>query len=70
VRCSGYAIVDQELEIGLHSIAVRVRDQAGRVVAAMNIATHASRVSLTEVEKTFLREFEAAANELGSSLMA
>jgi IclR family pca regulon transcriptional regulator len=70
MRCSGYAIVDQELGIGLRSIVVPVRDQAGRVVAAMNIGTHASRVSLAEVEKTFLRELEAAANELGSSLMA
>ena len=70
MRRAGYAIVDQELEIGLRSIAVPARDQAGRVVAAINIGTHASRVSLAEVEKTFLRELEAAANELGSSRMA
>jgi IclR family transcriptional regulator, pca regulon regulatory protein len=70
VRCSGYAIVDQELEIGLRSIAVPVRDHAGTVVAAMNIGTHASRVSLAEMERTFLRELRDAANELGSSLTA
>ncbi len=70
IRRKGYAIVDQELEIGLRSIAVPVRDHAGRVVAAMNIGTHASRVSLPEMEKTFLRELESAAIELGSSLMA
>jgi IclR family transcriptional regulator, pca regulon regulatory protein len=62
--------VDQELEVGLRSIAPPVRDHAGRVVAAMNIVTHASRVSLAEMEKTYLRELEAAANELGSSLMS
>ena len=70
IRRAGHAIVDQELEIGLRSIAVPVRDHAGKVVAAMNIGTHASRVSLEEIEKTFLRELESAANELGSSLMA
>ena len=70
IRRAGYSIVDQELEIGLRSIAVPVRDHAGTVVAAMNIGTHASRVSLAEMEKTFLRELQDAANELGSSLMA
>ncbi len=69
IRRAGYAIVDQELEIGLRSIAVPVRDHAGSVVAAMNIGTHASRVTLAEMEKTFLRELEAAASELGSLLL-
>jgi IclR family pca regulon transcriptional regulator len=69
VRRAGYAIVDQELEIGLRSIAVPVRDHTGAVVAAMNIGTHASRVSLAEMENTFLRELESAANELGTLLM-
>jgi IclR family pca regulon transcriptional regulator len=67
---AGYAIVDQELEVGLRSIAVPVRDHAGTVVAAMNIGTHASRVSPAEMEKTFLHELESAASELGSQLMA
>jgi IclR family pca regulon transcriptional regulator len=62
--------VDQELEFGLRSIVVPVRDHAGREVAAMNIGTHASRASLAEMEKTFLRELKPMANELGSSLMA
>jgi IclR family transcriptional regulator, pca regulon regulatory protein len=70
IRRAGYALVDQELEIGLRSIAVPVRDQAGSVVAAMNIGTHASRVSLGEMEKSFLRELQSAASELGSLLIA
>src|SRR5258706_1664171 len=69
VRRAGYAIVDQELEIGLRSIAVPVRDHTGAVVAAMNIGTHASRVSLAAMEKTFLRELSSAASELGSQLL-
>jgi hypothetical protein len=32
----------------------------------MNIGTHASRVALAEMAKTFLRELEDAANELDS----
>ncbi|MQY07712.1 IclR family transcriptional regulator domain-containing protein [Actinomadura macrotermitis] len=40
-RRDGFALVDQELEEGLRSLAVPVRDRAGRVVAALNAAGHA-----------------------------
>ncbi|TDC24012.1 IclR family transcriptional regulator [Streptomyces sp. 8K308] len=40
---AGYALVDEELEEGLRSLAVPVRDGAGRVVAAVNVSMHASR---------------------------
>ncbi len=46
VRRQGYALNDQELEIGLRSIAVPVRNVVGEVVAAMNVGAQASRVSL------------------------
>ncbi len=38
-RRQGYALVDQELEEGLRSLAVPVRDGDGVVVAAINVAT-------------------------------
>jgi IclR family pca regulon transcriptional regulator len=60
----GYAVVDQELELGLRSIAVPVRDLSGRVVAAMNISTQASRVPAAELARRFLPELTAAAQEL------
>ncbi|MEK8172860.1 IclR family transcriptional regulator C-terminal domain-containing protein [Streptomyces sp. M19] len=40
---AGHALVDEELEEGLRSLAVPVRDAGGRVVAALNLATHAGR---------------------------
>ena len=43
VRQDGYALVDGELEEGLRSIAVPVRDRTGTVVAAVNVAMHSSR---------------------------
>ncbi|MGI9208631.1 MAG: IclR family transcriptional regulator [Rhodococcus sp. (in: high G+C Gram-positive bacteria)] len=43
VRRDGYAIVDQELEEGLRSLAAPIRDESGAVVASMNISTHAGR---------------------------
>lgn len=42
VRDAGYSLVDQELEMGLRSLAVPVRDGSGRVVAAINVSTTAA----------------------------
>ena len=64
VRHKGYAIVDQELEIGLRSIAVPIRNAAGAVVAAMNIGTQAGRISRREMEGRFLPILQAAADEV------
>ncbi|HSX65843.1 MAG TPA: IclR family transcriptional regulator C-terminal domain-containing protein, partial [Pseudoxanthomonas sp.] len=50
VREQGWCIVDQELEQGLRSIAVPVRDSSGHVLAAMNVSTHAGRVPISELE--------------------
>lgn len=69
VRRNGYAIVDQELEIGLRSIAVPVRDTSGKVVAAMNVGTQAARVPLRDMEARILPRLQSAAAELGALLM-
>lgn len=69
VRRTGYAIVDQELEIGLRSIAVPVRDPTGKVVAAINIGTQSSRVPISEMEMKFLPRLRDAAEELGMLLL-
>ena len=64
VRRDGYAIVDQELEIGLRSIAVPVKDVAGKVVAAINAGTQSARVTLAEMKSRFLPALLTAAGEL------
>jgi IclR family pca regulon transcriptional regulator len=69
VRRDGYALVDQELELGLRSIAVPVRDAAGRCVAAINIGAQSARVSLAEMQAQFLQPLRAAANELAVLLV-
>lgn len=45
VRSQGYALMDEELEIGLRSIAVPIFDSRGSVVAAANVGVQASRMS-------------------------
>lgn len=70
VRESGHALLDQELEVGLRSIAVPVRDVRGNVVAAMNVSTHAARVSLDEMHRRFLPILSEGARGLGAVLVA
>lgn len=53
VRMQGWCVLDQELEIGLRSIAVPIRDRQGKVIAALNISTLVNRVS----EEQLLNEF-------------
>lgn len=54
VAAQGWAAVDQELEDGLRSIAAPIRDASGRVVAAINLSTHASRVSMDALRNRLL----------------
>ena len=44
VRERGWALVDQELEDGVRSVAAPLRDGTDRAVAAMNVSAHAGRV--------------------------
>ena len=46
IRARGWALVDQELEEGVRSIAAPVRDADGKAIAAVNISTHAGRRTL------------------------
>lgn len=68
VRERGYAIVDEELEIGLRSIAVPVRRPGDQVVAAVNVGVHAGRFTPTTMERDCLPVLQAAAAEIGRSI--
>lgn len=57
----GYAIVDEELELGLRSIAVPVRDRQGRIVAAVNVSTQSARFTCAEMRETILPHLKNAA---------
>lgn len=70
VRAQGYAMTDQELEDGLRSAAVPIRDAGGTVVAAMNVSTHASRVSMDDLRRNLLPHVIAAARSIEADLAA
>jgi IclR family pca regulon transcriptional regulator len=53
-RLKGYALVDQELETGLRSLAVPIYDRNGHILAALNVGTHAARSRLDEMTSRFL----------------
>lgn len=48
VKTQGFSFVDQELELGLRSLAVPIHNRNGNVIAALNVSTTAS----TPVDQT------------------
>ena len=68
VRSQGWCLVDQELEVGLRSVAAPLHDRTGRAVAAMNISTQAGRVSLATMRSEFVPRLLAAAAEIDKRL--
>mgnify|MGYP001282436926 FL=1 len=67
IRKQGYAVVKEELEVGLASVAVPIRNRAGTTVAAMNTSVAVTRQSpedLTELVPALL----AAADEVSNAL--
>ncbi|QIY71624.1 IclR family transcriptional regulator C-terminal domain-containing protein [Streptomyces sp. RLB1-33] len=68
VREEGYALVDEELEVGLRSVAVPVRERGGRVVAAVNVAMHSSRRTPEECVAEVLPELRATVGRIEEDL--
>jgi IclR family pca regulon transcriptional regulator len=67
-RRAGWALVDQELEEGLRSIAVPLTNAKGRVVAALNVSAHASRVSAEQMISNILPQLQEAKREIDGGL--
>lgn len=68
VRTQGWAIVDQELEEGLRSVAAPLRDRTGRAVAALNVGTSAGTMSLKELRSEVLPRLLQCAGEISAQL--
>ncbi len=68
VRRLGYALVDQELEVGLRSLAVPVYGPGGRVVATVNLSGNAPRMPVFDMQSNFLTPLRNAASELSAFL--
>jgi IclR family pca regulon transcriptional regulator len=68
VRSANYALVDQELELGLRSVAAPVFDGSGRVVAAMNVGMNVAQIRLKGLRERIVPALVAAARELSTIL--
>jgi IclR family transcriptional regulator, pca regulon regulatory protein len=68
VRSQGWALVDQELEEGLRSLAAPIRDRTGRTVAAVNLSAHASRPSIERARRELVPPLLATAARIEADL--
>lgn len=64
VRQQGWALIDEELEVGLISVAAPVRGRNGKVLAAVNVGLHSSRMSAAAVQETILPKLQATARQI------
>ena len=69
VREDGYALADQEAEIGFRSIAVPLQRLDGRTIAALNVGIHSERMPLKAMHGHFFPKLRALANELQQQLI-
>jgi IclR family transcriptional regulator, pca regulon regulatory protein len=70
VREQGWAMVDQEIELGIRSVAAPIRDRSGQTTAAINISSHASRVNLQDMRVRHLSLVLQAAAQISKMLGA
>jgi IclR family pca regulon transcriptional regulator len=68
IRQSGYAVNDEEIEVGLRVIAVPVREGGGNIIAAMCVSTYSSRYEVVQLTEKFLQPLLNASARLGQLL--
>lgn len=70
IRNQGFAIVDQELEEGLRSMAAPIHGENGSVVAALNVSAHASRGTSAAIKEELLPPLLDTARRIEADLRA
>jgi IclR family transcriptional regulator, pca regulon regulatory protein len=68
VKTNGYAVVQDELEVGLVAIAVPIWGPAGNVIAAMNCSSVARRTDSEEILRTRLDLLKQFAQQVSAAL--
>lgn len=64
VNRQGYALVEQELELGLTSISVPIRNHATNAIGALSISTHISQTTTEQVLTIILPALKATAKAI------
>lgn len=68
VRAQGHALVDEEIELGIRSVAVPIIGRSGRVLAALNASVSTARVSVEALRDDFRPQLDAAARRLAATM--
>ncbi len=68
VRAQGYAVIDEELEVGLRSVAIPVYGASGALICGVNVSAQSARVSVTEMEERFLPILRDCLGDIASIL--
>ena len=67
VRARGWAMTDQQLALGIRSVAAPIND-GERVVAAVNVNTHAAETTVEQLTDHHLPLLLRTAGEIGADL--
>lgn len=68
IRDQGYALIDQEVEMGLRSIAVPILSARGKTVAALNVGVSAAQYEMDQLAPRFLDPLLKVQGELRAML--
>lgn len=69
-RRQGWSIVDQELEVGLRSLSVPIRDRSGATVAALNVCCPSMRIAPEDMRTRVLMAAMEASTRITRALQA
>jgi len=70
VRARGWALTDEQLALGIRSVAVPLRDGDGRVIAALNVNAHAAETAVDVLTGTHLPLLLQAAGSISADWAA
>lgn len=64
IRRQGWAVNDQELDLGLRACSAPVLDRAGSAIAAVNVSVSTARTTLSDVHSRYVPAVVEAAREI------
>jgi IclR family pca regulon transcriptional regulator len=67
-RKDGFAVIEQELEFGLWSLAVPIFDRGGAAPAAIGVSVHDLHMTRKTMLERFLERLRAASREISAAL--
>lgn len=68
VRHRGWALIDQELEIGLRAISAPITDRDGQVMAALSVSSNSARTTLADLRSRCLPPLRKTADAISTAL--